>query len=163
VFIYRLLNGSTEFRKFSRELVSFRGQFFKRKERSMSSKARIMIVEDNIDESKLIKMALEPEGYEVITALNGKEAKEKIRAERPDFIVLDVMMPEMDGFAFCSWLRSDEKLKTIPVVLLTGVAEHIYESKYPLKGVMEADADDYLEKPVKPEVLLETISKLLKK
>lgn len=129
----------------------------------MPSKAKIMVVEDNIDESKLIKMALEPEGYEVVTAMNGREAKEKIGDANPNFVILDVMMPEMDGFHFCSWLRSNENYKDIPVVLLTGVAEHIYDSKYPLKGVMEADADEYLEKPVKPEVLLETISKLIKK
>jgi two-component system alkaline phosphatase synthesis response regulator PhoP len=129
----------------------------------MSQKAKILVVEDNIDEIKLIKMALEPEGYEVITALNGEEAKGKIGATPPDFVVLDVMMPEMDGFAFCSWLRSQDEYKDLPVVLLTGVAEHIYETKYPLKGVMQADADEYLEKPLKPEVLLETISRLMKK
>ncbi|KPJ83179.1 MAG: hypothetical protein AMS17_17910 [Spirochaetes bacterium DG_61] len=129
----------------------------------MPSKAKIMVVEDNIDESKLIKMALEPEGYEVVTAMNGKEAKEKMDSEKPNFIVLDVMMPEMDGFHFCSWVRSQPEYQKIPVVLLTGVAEHIYDTKYPLKGVMEADADEYLEKPVKPEVLLKTISKLIKK
>lgn len=129
----------------------------------MSSKAKIMVVEDNIDEAKLIKMTLEPEGYEVVTALNGKEAKEKISAEKPDFLILDVMMPEMDGFAFCSWVRSNLNFKDVPIVLLTGVSEHIYETKYPLKGVMEADSDEYLEKPLKPEVLLETISRLLKK
>jgi two-component system alkaline phosphatase synthesis response regulator PhoP len=129
----------------------------------MPSKAKIMVVEDNIDESKLIKMALEPEGYEVVTAMNGREAKEKIGDAQPNFVILDVMMPEMDGFHFCSWLRSNKEYQEIPVVLLTGVGEHIYDSKYPLKGVMQADADEYLEKPVKPEVLLETISKLIKK
>jgi CheY-like chemotaxis protein len=129
----------------------------------MSPTAKILVVEDNLDESKLIKMALEPEGYEVVTAVNGKEAKEKIGAEKPDFIVLDVMMPEMDGFAFCSWLREKSDYKNIPVVLLTGVGQHIYDTRYPLKGVMESNADEYLEKPIKPEVLLETISRLLKK
>ena len=128
----------------------------------MSSKAKIMVVEDNIDELKLIKMTLEPEGYEVVTAMNGKEAQEKISGNKPDFIVLDVMMPEMDGFSFCSWLKSNEIYHDIPVVLLTGVGSHIYDSKYPLKGVMQSEADEYLEKPLKPEDLLKTISKLLK-
>ena len=129
----------------------------------MSSKAKIMVVEDDIDEAKLVKMTLEPEGYEVVTLMNGKEAQDKIDDEKPDFILLDVMMPEMDGFSFCSWLKSNEDYKDTPVVLLTGVGEHIYDSKYPLKGVMKADADEYLEKPLKPEVLLETISRLLNK
>ncbi|KKL16896.1 hypothetical protein LCGC14_2490980 [marine sediment metagenome] len=129
----------------------------------MSSKAKIMVVEDDIDEAKLVKMTLEPEGYEVVTAMNGKEAQDRIADEKPDFILLDVMMPEMDGFSFCSWLKSNENYKDIPVVLLTGVAEHIYNSRYPLKGVIKADADEYLEKPLKPEILLDTISKLLNK
>jgi len=129
----------------------------------MTPKAKIMVVEDNMDEAKLIKMTLEPEGYEVVTAMNGKEAKEKIIQEKPDFIVLDIMMPEMDGFAFCSWVRSNQEFKQVPIVLLTGVGQHIYDTRYPLKGVMEADADEYLEKPVKPEDLLNTISRLLKK
>ena len=128
----------------------------------MSSKAKIMVVEDNIDEAKLIKMILEPEGYEVVTALNGKEAKEKMKKEKPDFFVLDVMMPEMDGFTFCSWIRSNKDYKDTPVVLLTGVAKRIRDTKYPLNGVLRADADDYLEKPLKPEVLLDTIARLLK-
>ena len=128
----------------------------------MSSKPKIMVVEDNIDEVKLIKMILEPEGYEVVTTLNGNEAKEKIKEGKIDLIVLDVMMPEMDGFAFCSWVRKSEDYKDIPVILLTGVAERIRDTKYPLNGVMRADADDYLEKPVKPEVLLDVIAKLLK-
>ena len=128
----------------------------------MSSKPKIMVVEDNLDEVKLIKMILEPEGYEVVTTLNGNEAKEKIKEGKIDLIVLDVMMPEMDGFAFCSWVRKSEDYKDIPVILLTGVAERIRDTKYPLNGVMRADADDYLEKPVKPEVLLDVIAKLLK-
>lgn len=128
----------------------------------MSSKPKIMVVEDNLDELKLLKMILEPEGYEVVTTMNGKEAKEKIKEGGIDLIVLDVMMPEMDGFAFCSWVRKSEDYNDIPVILLTGVAKHILDTKYPLDGVMRADADDYLEKPVKPEVLLETVTRLIK-
>jgi two-component system alkaline phosphatase synthesis response regulator PhoP len=129
----------------------------------MPSKSKIMVVEDSADESQLIQMALEPEGYEVVTASNGREAQQKIDSEKPDFIILDVMMPEMDGFHFCSWVRSKEAFREIPIVLLTGVGQHIYDSKYPLKGVMEADADEYLEKPLDPRDLLATIDRLLKK
>ncbi len=128
----------------------------------MSSKARIMVVEDNVDEATLIKMILETEGYEVVTALNGNDAKEKMKIKIPDLFVLDVMMPEMDGFAFCSWIRSNEDYKDLPVILLTGVAKHILDTKYPLDGVMRADADNYLEKPIKPETLLDSVAKLLK-
>ena len=71
------------------------------------------------------------------------------------------MMPEMDGFTFCSKLRAMPTHKDLPVVLLTGVAEHIHDSKYPLDGVMRAEAEEYLEKPVKSEELLDTITSLL--
>jgi len=130
--------------------------------RRMGPKAKIMVVEDNLDEAKLIKMVLEGEGYEAACAFNGKEALEKLKSEKPDLIVLDIMMPEMDGFTFCSKLRSIPENEDIPVVFLTGVAKHIRESKYPLDGVMRAEVDDYLEKPVKAEELLATISGLLK-
>ena len=127
----------------------------------MAAKAKIMVVEDNLDEAKLIKMVLEGEGYEAACAFNGKEALEKMATEKPELIVLDVMMPEMDGFALCDKLRSTPDYENIPVILLTGVAQHIRETKYPLGGVMKAEAEEYLEKPVKPEELLATISRFL--
>jgi len=127
----------------------------------MGPKAKIMVVEDNLDEAKLIKMVLEGEGYEAVCAFNGKDALEKVQSDRPDLIVLDVMMPEMDGFAFCSELRSSPENEHLPVVLLTAVAKHIQDSKYPLNGVLRADAQEYLEKPIRAEELLETISRLL--
>ncbi|MGD2175160.1 MAG: response regulator [Candidatus Brocadiaceae bacterium] len=127
----------------------------------MTPRARILVVEDDLDEAKLIKMMLEGESYETVCAFNGKEALAKVETEKPDLIVLDIMMPEMDGFAFCSELRSTPGNEDTPVVLLTGVAERIHESKYPLDGVMRADAQEYLEKPVKGEVLLETVARLL--
>ncbi len=127
----------------------------------MAAKARILVVEDNLDEAKLIKMILEDEGYESVCACNGRDALEKLEAQKPDLIVLDIMMPEMDGFAFCSRLRESPENKDIPVVLLTGVSKHIHDSRYPLDGVMRAEAEEYLEKPIKPEDLLETIAGLL--
>jgi CheY-like chemotaxis protein len=129
----------------------------------MPSNPKIMIVDDNIDETVNLKMILEPEGYEVVQAMNGNEAREKVQSEHPDFIVLDVMMPEMDGFSFCSWLRTRKKFKQVPILLLTAVSKHIYDSRYSKNGVIHANADEYLEKPVRPEILLETISRLIKK
>lgn len=127
----------------------------------MVSKAKIMVVEDNLDEAKLIKMVLEGEGYEAVCAFNGKEALEKLEAEKPGLIVLDIMMPEMDGFSFCSKVKSSPKHKHVPVIMLTGVAKRIHETKYPMNGIMRAEADEYLEKPIKPEDLLQAIAKLL--
>ncbi|KPK65994.1 MAG: hypothetical protein AMK73_01300 [Planctomycetes bacterium SM23_32] len=127
----------------------------------MTSTAKILVVEDDLDEAKLIKMVLEGEGYESLCAFNGKDALAKVGAEKPDLIVLDIMMPEMDGFAFCARLRATPGNEHTPVVLLTGVAQHIHESKYPLDGVMRADAQEYLEKPVKAEELLDAVARLL--
>lgn len=126
-------------------------------------KGKILVVEDNADEANLVRMILEPEGYEVTLASNGKEGLEKIESASPDLIVLDVMMPEVDGFAMCSKLRDSAKHGRIPVVLLTAVAKHIHGTKYPLDGVIRADAEEYLEKPFKPEELLETVAQILNK
>jgi CheY-like chemotaxis protein len=128
----------------------------------MTSKTKIMVVEDDLDEAKLIKMVLEGEGYEAVCAFNGKEALEKLESDKPALIVLDVMMPEMDGFSFCSKVRSSPEYENIPVIMLTGVAKRIHDTKYPMNGIMRAEAEEYLEKPVKPEDLLQAITKLLK-
>ncbi len=129
----------------------------------MPAHSKVMVVEDDLDETLNISLILEKEGYTVIQAVNGKEAREKLKEEKPDFILLDVMMPEIDGFTFCRWVKSRENLKDIPVAFLTAVSGHISDSKYPRLGVVRADADEYLEKPVKPETLLATVARLTKK
>ena len=123
------------------------------------TKRKVLVVEDNADEANLIKMILEPEGYEVTLASNGNEGLEKVESASPDLIILDVMMPELDGFATCSKLKASPEHSGIPVILLTAVAQRI--TKYPLDGVLRAEADQYLEKPVKPEELLETVARML--
>jgi two-component system alkaline phosphatase synthesis response regulator PhoP len=129
----------------------------------MEKSHKIMVVEDNLDESEITKMILESRGYTVITANNGGEAKEMIEREKPDFIILDVMMPKMDGLSFCSWLRAIDDYKNIPVVLLTSVSKRIHDSKHSHREIMNVDVDEYLEKPVPPEILLKIIERLLNK
>jgi len=125
------------------------------------TQAKILVVDDDPDDLKMISMILEPEGYQVITAENGREALEKAESEDPDLIILDVMMPELDGFAACAKLKSSPERKGTPVILLTAVAKHIQDTKYPLEGVLRADAEEYLEKPTKPEDLLEAVARML--
>ena len=127
----------------------------------MAPKERILIVEDDSDDAELVKMVLEKEGYETIGALNGKEALDRVRSDKPALIVLDVMMPEMDGFAFCSKLRASPEHKDIPVVLLTAVAQRIHDTAYPLDGVMRAQAEEYVEKPIEPKAFVDTVARLL--
>jgi len=125
------------------------------------AQAKILVVDDDPDDLKMISMILQPEGYEVVTAENGREALEKVESEDPDLIILDVMMPELDGFAACAKLKSSPESKGIPVILLTAVAKRIQDTKYPLDGVLRSEAEEYLEKPTKPEDLLEVVARML--
>ena len=105
----------------------------------MSSKAKIMIVEDNIDESKLIKMALEPEGYGVVLAGDGRSALALLEERRPDLVILDIMMPGLDGFQVLEHIR---QRSNVPVIMLTGRCEVTA-----LHDALTIGADDYVRKP----------------
>jgi len=124
---------------------------------------KILIVDDDPDFVEAVTMILRPKKFEVVTAYNGKEGLEKVKAERPDLIVLDVMMPEKDGYSVCKELKSDPKWNHIPVLLLTGVVSHIPTTRYTQEMGMETEADDFLDKPVEPEALVKRIEVLLSK
>ena len=125
------------------------------------SKGKILVVDDMPDLARTVQIVLEQAGYEAILAADGQEGLDKAQAEQPDLIVLDVMMPVLDGFAVCRKLRKDPQLKDTPVILLTGVGEHAAATDYPVDGVLQADADDYIEKPVDPKALVAAIARLL--
>ncbi|OHD68117.1 MAG: histidine kinase [Spirochaetes bacterium RBG_16_49_21] len=130
----------------------------------MAAKSKVLIVDDDSDYGEAIKLLLEKKGgYEVALAYDGNEGIEKVKSERPDIIVLDVMMPVKDGYTMCAELKADEKYRDIPVILLTAVASHIAETPYTPRMGMETEAEDYIDKPVEPKVILERIDKLLKK
>ena len=124
------------------------------------SNSRILIVEDNPDEAKFIQILLSREGYEVALAPNGKVGLEMAASFNPDLIILDVMMPELDGFSASKKLKASDQ-KNIPIILLTGVAKQIYNSNYPLDGVLRAEVDEYFEKPINPEQFLQAVKKYL--
>lgn len=124
---------------------------------------KILIVDDDPDFVEAVTMILRPKKFEVVTAYNGKEGLEKVKTERPDLIVLDVMMPEKDGYSVCKELKSDPKWNHIPILLLTGVVSHIPTTRYTQEMGMETEADDYLDKPVEPEALVKRIEVLLSK
>ena len=127
----------------------------------MSEKQRIMVVDDDPDIVDSVKSFLEKEGFAVETAYDGKEALEKIRANPPDAVVLDVMMPEMDGYQVCAALKADEALCEIPVVLLTAVASHVTTTQYTHADGLNVEADDYLPKPVTAEQIVSAVKDLL--
>jgi two-component system alkaline phosphatase synthesis response regulator PhoP len=124
---------------------------------------KILIVDDDSDFVEAVNMILNSKEFEVVTACNGREGLKKVKTERPDLIVLDVMMPEKDGYTVCRELKSDPQWNHIPILLLTGVVSHISTTRYTQEMGMETEADDFLDKPVEPEVLVKRIEALLAK
>ncbi len=122
---------------------------------------KILVVDDDPDLVETVSMMLESRNFEVITAYGGNEGLLKARSQRPDLIVLDVMMPDKDGFEVCKELKADPELSDIPVLLLTAVASKISETRYTPRMGMETDADDYVDKPVEPEEIVRRVERLL--
>jgi CheY-like chemotaxis protein len=125
---------------------------------SSTAKNTILIVEDQAAIVDLVRMRLEANNYEVITAGDGQEGLDKARKENPDLIILDVMLPKMHGYKVCRVLKDDPKYDEIPIILATGRAPHEVR-----KLGKEAGADAYISKPFEAKVLLSTIKELLEK
>jgi two-component system alkaline phosphatase synthesis response regulator PhoP len=96
------------------------------------------------------------EGYEVVTALDGEQGLEKARSQRPDLIVLDIMMPKLDGYETCKMLKADPETRSIPIILLSAKGRNIDQ-----KIGFEVGADDYITKPFSPRKLVERINSIL--
>jgi DNA-binding response OmpR family regulator len=126
---------------------------------------KILVVDDDPDILDAVTMILESQGYEVVTAHDGIEGLATLKAEHPDLMILDLMMPKMDGFAVCKELQDPRwsKYKDTPILILTSVREEASRRRYELETGLELDVDDYLEKPMSPNVLLERVSTLIKK
>ncbi|MCX9081810.1 MAG: response regulator transcription factor [Candidatus Methanoperedens sp.] len=122
------------------------------------TRSKILIVDDEIDTLLPLKRSLEVEDYIVVGASNGKEALIKARTEIPDLILLDLMMPEMDGYEVCAKLKTDELTKNIPVIILT--AKDTVREK--VKG-LDIGADDYVTKPFHLNELKARIKSVLRR
>jgi two-component system alkaline phosphatase synthesis response regulator PhoP len=120
------------------------------------AKGRILVVDDEIYIVHILDFSLGMEGYEVITALDGEQALEKARAEKPDLIVLDIMMPKLDGYETCKMLKAEAGTKDIPVILLSAKGRNVDQ-----KIGFEVGADDYITKPFSPRKLVERINAIL--
>jgi two-component system alkaline phosphatase synthesis response regulator PhoP len=127
----------------------------------MSLQKRILVVDDEPDFAAIVQNNLEKEGFEVDVAYNGVEGMEKVQANRPDAIVLDVMMPEKDGYKMCAELKGSDVLCDIPVILLTAVASHVTSTRYSHRDGMSTEADDYIPKPASAEDITSSIKRLL--
>ncbi len=124
---------------------------------------KILVVDDDPDLVEATSIILKTKNYDVSAAYDGVEGLEKARNEKPDLIVLDVMMPEKDGYTLCKELKADPDLSRIPVLLLTAVVSHISTTRFTQQMGMETEADDFIDKPVEPQVLVERIEALLAK
>jgi DNA-binding response OmpR family regulator len=127
--------------------------------------SKILVVDDDPDILEAVALILESQGYEVITAHDGVEGLANLKAEQPDLMILDLMMPKMDGFAVCKELQDPRwsKYKDIPILILTSVREEASRRRYELETGLELDVDDYVEKPMSPDVLLKRVSTLIKR
>ena len=121
-------------------------------------KTRIAVIEDNQINIDLIRYQLEVEGFEMLCEKTGKKGMEMIKSQEPDLVILDVGLPDIDGFKLCETLRSDEKTKDYPIIMLTARAEDSDRIE-----ALKLGADDYITKPYNAEELILRIRNLLKR
>jgi DNA-binding response OmpR family regulator len=124
---------------------------------------RILIVDDDLDFSDAIRTALENHKFQVLSAADGEEGLQKAREEKPNLIILDVMLPKQDGYSVCHQLKEDKDTSHIPVLMLTSLGKQREGKSGPEILAKGHRADGYLEKPVEPDILVKTAKELLKK
>ena len=129
-----------------------------RKKENLMFKKRILIIDDTELMIKLITDILQGAGYEVVSASNGIDGISKVRTEKPDLVILDIVMPGMDGFEVCRTLREGESNNMMPIIILT--AQDAEDDK--LEG-LELGADDYITKPFNPRELISKVNNTLKR
>jgi len=129
----------------------------------MEKRAKILLVDDDADFVAATKVVLESKPYEVIVASDGDEGLRKAREEKPDLILLDIIMPVKDGFTAAEQLKKDPQLSQIPTLMLTGFATKGTETSIPVSRGFTLETEDYIDKPVSPEELLARVEKHLKK
>ena len=129
----------------------------------MKKPARILLVDDDADFVTSTRMVLESKNYDIIVANNGDEGLRKARQEKPDLILLDIIMPVEDGFTAAEKLKKDPQLAKIPVLMLTSFSQKGSGTGIPRGKGFSLEAEDYIEKPVSPKDLLAVVAKHLKK
>jgi len=120
---------------------------------------RILIIDDDFDQVSTVKTILESENFEVLTALSGRDGLDKARSEQPDMILLDIMIPDLDGIEICKRLKGSSEHSKIPICILSSIPENM-KQKFGLDA-SELPADAFQHKPVRPGKLLEVVRKLL--
>lgn len=129
----------------------------------MTRKAKILLIDDDVDFVEATTIVLESKPYEVIVASEGEEGLRRARGEKPDLIILDIIMPVKDGFTAAEEFKKDPELGKIPIIMLTSYAERGGETSIAASRGLTLEAEDYIDKPVKPEELLQRVEKQLRK
>ena len=120
-------------------------------------KKTVVCIEDEPEMIDLVKLILGRKGFELVGAVGGREGLETVRKLRPDLVLLDLMMPDMDGWEVYQQMKADDELKVIPVIVVTAKAQSIDK----VLGLHIAKVDDYVTKPFGPQELLQSVNKVL--
>jgi DNA-binding response OmpR family regulator len=123
----------------------------------MSTTKRVVCIEDEPEMIDLVKLILTRKGFQVVGAMGGREGLEMIAREKPDIVLLDLMMPDMDGWEVYQKMKANEATKNTPVIVVTAKAQSIDK----VLGLHIAKVDDYITKPFGPQELLESVEKVL--
>lgn len=129
----------------------------------MEKQARILLVDDDPDFLEATRAVLESKPYQVLTALNGQEGLDKAQTDEPDLVLLDIIMPGLDGFEVCRRLKENPRLSCIPVMMITSFSERYMDTSLAMSQGLTLEADDFIDKPIVPAELLLRVEKLLKK
>jgi two-component system response regulator VicR len=122
-------------------------------------KKKVICIEDEPEMIDLVKLILGRKGFDLIGAMGGREGLEAVRRIKPDLVLLDLMMPDMDGWEVYQQMKADEELKNIPVIVVTAKAQSIDK----VLGLHIAKVDDYVTKPFGPQELLQSVERVLGK
>jgi CheY-like chemotaxis protein len=126
---------------------------------------KVLIVDDDVDVRKFVSKLVERAGYEVVEAKNGMEGMGTVRKDKPDLIILDILMPKQSGIRMYRELRTDEPLRDIPVIVLSAIAPKTFfrsqEVLAEFAGQPVPEPEAYMEKPEEPEELIELMKKIL--
>ena len=126
---------------------------------------KVLVVDDDPDILDAITVILESQGYQVVVARDGIECFDRLGAEKPDLMILDLLMPKMDGFAVYKELREPKwsQYQDMPILILTSVREEASRRRYELETGQQLSTDEYLEKPISPKILLDSVGKLVER
>lgn len=118
--------------------------------------AKILIADDSLAELQLFQATLQPTGHSIVTVMDGEAAEEKVKTDKIDLIILDVVMPKKNGFQVCRDIKNNEQFKNIPIIMVTSKDQE--SDKF---WGMKQGADEYLIKPFQPEELLKAVKKYI--